>query len=65
MKIAERQFIDAVTGEIKTVGDLMQENLKLKAKLKEVKSFLEFEFYGRNEWVKTSILKIIEGKSND
>lgn len=40
MKIADRKFIDAVTGEVKKVGDLFKEITELKRKLNEVKDYV-------------------------
>lgn len=59
-RIAEIQFIDAVDGKIRTVGEVIEENSKLKLKLKQIKNFLDFEFYGGNEWAKKNILEILE-----
>lgn len=40
MKIADIEFIDAVTGKVKKVGDLFYENAELKRKLNEVKDYI-------------------------
>lgn len=59
-KIANIEYLDAVTGKIKKVGDLIEENSKLKFKLKQIEDFMTYEFSGENEWVKLTVLKIIK-----
>lgn len=69
MKIADKEFIDAVTGKVRKVGELFEEISELKNKLKKaedkldaVKDFMEYEFIGNNEWVKERVLQIVEEK---
>lgn len=45
------------TGESLSQTETLEEILK--DKLKAIKDFMNFEFYGNNEWVKDKVLKII------
>lgn len=67
MKIADKEFIDAVTGKVRKVGELFEEISELKKKLNDaedklntIKDFMNYEFSGNNEWVKERVLQIIE-----
>lgn len=40
MRIADKEFIDAVTGKVRKVGDLFDEISELKQKLEKIKDYV-------------------------
>lgn len=67
MKIADREFIDAVTGKVKKVGDLFNEISNLKQKLERIKDYIYSNTdFDKDDSIQSKtagydILRIIEG----
>lgn len=68
MKIADREFIDAVTGKVRKVGELFEEISELKNKLNAIKDYIYLNTdFDKSDSILSQtagydILKIIEEK---